>query len=285
MKKLLYTTAFIAGVGLALPQVLATETMSSQDLDELTTLLKQHQGELEFVNYLKDNPEKGDRLCQLIMGYPDSYFQAVQKAGLGIFRRNEITHYCQSRTEFEKVVTKAPARQEKAIPKEEIDTGVEGFVNNYNAYARYFDENVKPRDEDIAELKGDYFNFEVTSRTGLQEHARQFVRDGSLRRLLKENPGLVGAIAQMQAYYSKGQGSFKYYRSTGEGMHNPNDVVLKYDYENPYGARARFDVTIYSLFLTILEQADKQLPKDEETYEKLLEEIKKGIRVRKLMRK
>jgi hypothetical protein len=171
-------------------------------------------------------------------------------------------------------------------PKEEQQTvevpKAEGFVNNYDLYAKYFDKGTKPNPEDIKTLRDKYFNFEISPKTGLQEQARAFVREGKRRQLLNENPSLIGTIAQTQAYVGNGQWN-AVNRERAQSI-EPSPI-LRMDYVNtsgPMGSRP-FDVTIYSFFHTILEQADKDLPRDEKVYKALREEIEKGIRVRHLM--
>jgi hypothetical protein len=176
-----------------------------------------------------------------------------------------------------KVVQKPKEEQQQVeIPK------AEGFVNNFDLYAKYFDSGVRPNADDIKQLREKYFNFNPNAHVGLQEQARAIVREGKLRQLLTENPGLIGSMAQMQAYFGNGRWN-AINRERAQGF-EPSPI-LKIDYKNPHGVMGdrAFDVTLYSFFHTILEQADKDMPRDEHTYKMLLDEIQKGIRVRHLI--
>lgn len=258
----------------------AGSAFASDNSSELRTLLNQHKN--AFEQYLSQNKSEAHKFCPLILN-ESAFYQWAEDAGVGTIARTKIMRVCQNLS-LDQADLRKTTETKKPVQEEEKIELAEGFVKNYDLYATLFNKETKPRIEDIKELKNKYFNFEIDSKTGLQEQARNFVRTGKLRQLLNENAALIGSIAQAQAYFGDGQWG-RISREKAQTF-DPSPI-LKMDYRNPHGAMQgrAFDVTIYSFFHTILEQADHDLPRDEETYSHLLNEIKKGIRVRHMMSK
>ncbi len=118
-----------------------------------------------------------------------------------------------------------------------------------------YNKNVQPDLNDIARVKQLFGTVDFKKNIGLQAGARWFVnRPGNLKALLANDGELIKVIAQSQAYFGKGR--WNNYDPDRASSSNDAPVLVK-DYVPPLVKSRAFDVTIYSFFHTILEQADK----------------------------